>query len=249
LELRLQLVLNGVVHHLDPDAVVERVRGVPPEPVRAHGARIGGVTYPVKQAFELASSISRADFTSHTAMRHLRALGFAIVSPVGSQDGRTVAVARAARVGAADAGRQWPWEGSVQAVFVDLLRERGWSITAAADTATKAPGVDVLASKSDRRLGAEVKGWPSAGYADPRRATEVKRTQPSTQAGHWFSQALLKAVMLLDSHPGHESLMVLPDYPRYRDLAERTRTGRRAANFHLILLARDGTYTRESWTP
>jgi hypothetical protein len=81
------------------------------------------------------------------------------------------------------------------------------------------------------------------------RATEVQRTQPNTQAGHWFSQALLKAMMLMDSHPGHESLMVLPDYPRYRDLTERTRTGRRNAKIHVILLAADGGHTGESWAP
>jgi Holliday junction resolvase len=44
---------------------------------------------------------------------------------------------------------------------MDLLRRHGWSIIAAADTAMKAPGVDVLARKGERRLGAEVKGWPS----------------------------------------------------------------------------------------
>jgi hypothetical protein len=43
--------------------------------------------------------------------------------------------------------------------------------------------------------------------------------------------------------------MVLPDYPRYRDLTKRTSTGRRAANIDVILLAPDGTYTSESWTP
>lgn len=244
----MQFVLNGAVYRLDTDTVIERVRGVPPEPVRAHGVRVDGVAYPVKQAFELASSIPRAEFTSHTAMRHLRRLGFDIVSPVRSPDSHA-AVARAAPVAAVDVGHRWPWEGSVQAVFVDLLREHGWSITSAADTVTKAPGVDVLAIKGERRLGAEVKGWPSAGYADPRRAAEAKRTRPSNQAGHWFSQALLKAMMLLDSHPGHESLMVLPDYPRYRDLAERTRTGRRAANIHVIVLARDGAHTSQSWMP
>jgi hypothetical protein len=243
----LQFVLDGVVHSLDADTVTERVRGVPAEPVRELGVRVDGVTYPVKQAFELASRISRAEFTSHTAVRHLRALGFPIVGAVGSREGHSSMVAPAARD--ADAGRLWPWEGSVQAVFVALLREHGWSITSTADTATKATGVDVLASKNERRLGAEVKGWPSVGYADPRRAAEVKRTQPSTQTGHWFSQALLKAMMLLDSHPGHESLVVLPDHPRYRDLAARTRTGRRAANIEVVLLSHDGTFTAEFWTP
>jgi hypothetical protein len=137
----------------------------------------------------------------------------------------------------------------VQAVFAGYLREQGWTVTSEADTATKARGVDVLATKGDRRLGAEVKGWPSKGYADPRRAEEVKKTQPTTQAGHWFSQALMKALMLLDSHPDHESLIVLPDFPRYRDLAARTRTGRVLAGVHLVLLREDGVASSEMWTP
>ena len=143
----------------------------------------------------------------------------------------------------------WPWEGNVQAVFVSVLRTHGWAIHSVADTATKARGVDVLAAKPNRRLGAEVKGFPSVGYADPRRAAETKRTQPSTQAGHWFSQALFKAMMLLDSHPGHESLMVLPDFSRYRDLGIRTRTGRAAAGVHLVLLTPDGAMNSDSWAP
>ncbi len=84
-------------------------------------------------------------------------------------------------------------------MFGAFLSQAGWVVTALADTATKAQGVDVLARKDHRLLGAEVKGWPSRGYADPRRAEENKPTQPTTQAGHWFSQALMKALMLLDS--------------------------------------------------
>jgi hypothetical protein len=91
--------------------------------------------------------------------------------------------------------------GQVQAVFGNWLRRSGWLVTSMANTATKAQGVDLLARKGDRRLGAEVKGWPFKGYADPRRASDVKRTRPTTQAGHWFGQALMKAMMLLDSHP------------------------------------------------
>ncbi|MDY7091061.1 MAG: hypothetical protein SYR96_39010 [Actinomycetota bacterium] len=143
----------------------------------------------------------------------------------------------------------WPWEGAVQSVFVELLGHHGWSIDSVADTSTKARGVDVLVSRPGRRLGAEVKGWPCADYADPRRAAETKRTQPSTQAGHWFSQALFKAMMLLDSHPGRESLMVLPDYPRYRDLTMRTRTGCSFAGIHVVLVSPDGAFVSEVWRP
>lgn len=145
--------------------------------------------------------------------------------------------------------RDWPWEGQVQAVFCTFLASNGWEVTSAADTATKAHGVDVLALKGGRLVGAEVKGWPSTGYADTRRADEVKRTQPTTQAGHWFSQGLMKALMLLDSHPGHESLLVLPDYPRYRDLAERTRTGRAAAGVHVVLVTVEGDAASSTWNP
>ncbi len=59
----------------------------------------------------------------------------------------------------------------------------------------------------------------------------------------------MKAVMLLDSHPGHESLMVLPDYPRYRDLAQRTRRGRVAAGVHVVFVGADGGAQSETWRP
>jgi hypothetical protein len=55
--------------------------------------------------------------------------------------------------------------------------------------------------------------------------------------------------MLRDSHPDHESLMVLPDYPRYRDLAARTRTGRDAARIHVALVGSHGQVTCDTWTP
>lgn len=235
---------------LEVNTVTSRMNDVPPEPVREHAVRVGGVVYPVKQVFELASGVPRSQFTSQTALRHLRALGFPIATdPINPVASRVSRVPQPSPAAPAAAGKCWPWEGSVQAVFVELLVGYGWRIEATADTATKARGVDVLAAKETRRLGAEVKGWPPGGYADPRRAGEIKPTQPSTQAVHWFSQALFKAIMLLDSHPGHESLMVLPDYPRYRDLAARTRTGRDAAGVHVVLLNADGTLAGDGWTP
>jgi hypothetical protein len=118
-----------------------------------------------------------------------------------------------------------------------------------ANTATKARGVDLLAYKGDRLLGAEVKGWPSKSYADPSRAGEVKPTQPTNQAGHWFSQAVVKAMMLLDTHPDHESLVVLPDYPRYRDLTRRTTRGRTAASIHVVFVQASGVVASDTWLP
>jgi hypothetical protein len=238
-----RFVLNGQEHDLDPRTAISRITAAAPEPVQTHGVTVAGKTYPVKQAFELVTGLPRSAFTSHTALRHLKALGL----DIGLHAGSSVALA-APLTPAETATPAWPWEGEVQAVFIELLHNNGWTVTSAADTATKARGVDVIASKDMRWLGAEVKGWPSDGYADPRRATESKPTLPTTQAGHWFSQALFKAVMLLDSHPGHESLMVLPDRPRYRSLATKTITGRQAAGIHVVLLSPDGSVFSESWT-
>jgi len=136
-----------------------------------------------------------------------------------------------------------------KSLFARYLDQQGWTVTATPHTASKARGVDLTARKGDRLLGAEVKGWPSVGYADPRRASETKRSRPSTQAFAWFSQAVTKALMLLDSHPDHESLVALSDYPRYRDLASRTQTGRAAARVHVVFVTAGGDAGSEPWTP
>ncbi len=45
----------------------------------------------------------------------------------------------------------------------------------------------------------------------------------------------------LDSQPDHKSLVVLPGYPRYRDVARRTKTSRAAANVHVVVVRADST--------
>lgn len=251
----MRFVLNGQTLELDAVQVETALSGVAPEPLREFGVRVNGVVYPVKQALAAALGVPRTDFQSQTARRHLSSLGFEVIGrPTGrteAEPGTARGRSRATPVAEPAMGdpHGWPWEGYVQSLFAAYLHTHGWLVTAMADTATKAPGVDVLARRDDRRIGAEVKGFPSVGYADPRRASETKRTQPSTQAGHWFSQALMKAVMLLDSHPDHESLIVLPDYPRYRDLAQRTRRGRAAAGVHVVFVGADGTASSDTWTP
>lgn len=251
----MRFVLNGQAHDVDAAQVEAALSGVTPEPVREFGVRVNGTVYPVKQVLAVVLGVPRADFQSQTARRHLSSLGFEVLGTPTSRPGPHPVISRGqpgtapAAEAAGDDPHGWPWEGHVQSLFTAYLHSHGWLVTAMADTATKAPGVDVLASKGARRVGAEVKGFPSVGYADPRRASETKKTQPSTQAGHWFSQALMKAVMLLDSHPGHESLMVLPDYPRYRDLAQRTRKGRAAAGVHVVFVGADGSGQSDTWQP
>jgi hypothetical protein len=80
----------------------------------------------------------------------------------------------------------------------------------------------VIAARDGQTAGIEVKGFPSRAYADPARAGERKRTSPSTQAGHWYSQAVLAAMRLRGKEPSWRSVIALPDFPRYRGLHSET---------------------------
>lgn len=122
---------------------------------------------------------------------------------------------------------EWHTEANVQAALVTALAGEGWRILSVANTATKEHG-DVIASRDGRTVGVEVKGFPSRSYADPARAGEAKRTSPSTQAGHWYSQAVLAAMRLRGKEPSWGSVIALPDFPRYRDLHAETAGSQRA---------------------
>ncbi len=53
--------------------------------------------------------------------------------------------------------RPWFWEGRVQAALALALEEAGWQVTEVADTETKAPGIDLLATMGERWLAIEVR--------------------------------------------------------------------------------------------
>jgi hypothetical protein len=97
---------------------------------------------------------------------------------------------------AGDPAAPWYWEGNVQASVARFLVAAGWTIESAADTASRQRGIDLLATKEGRRLGVEVKGYPGTVYARGARAGQPKPTAPTTQARHWFAQALLTAVLV-----------------------------------------------------
>ena len=143
--------------------------------------------------------------------------------------------------------KHWPWEGRVQEVFANLLVSHGWHLESVSDTATKEPGIDVLATNEGRLLGAEVKGFPSRGYEDPAKAGQKKPTNPNGQAKTWYAKGVLAALLLRRVEPHRESLLVLPDCARYRELASDTRSALAAAGIHLVLVREDGTYDCPTW--
>ena len=45
------------------------------------------------------------------------------------------------------------------------------------------------------------------------------------------------------------TLVVMPDYPRYRELSARTRTGRTRAGIHVVYVTAAGAASSDTWAP
>lgn len=105
----------------------------------------------------------------------------------------------------------WFWEGNVQAKAVSFLAGQGYNIMSVADTASRQRGKDIEAEKNGNPVWISVKGYP-AGTA---------KTHPSTQAGHWFKQAVFDILEYRGENPEAELGLAIPDYPRYRSLADK----------------------------
>ena len=147
-------------------------------------------------------------------------------------------------MGTTQAAGEWHTEADVQALLVTALAADGWRILSVANTATKEHGIDVIAARDGQTVGIEVKGFPSRAYANPARAGEQKRTSPSTQAGHWYSQAVLAAMRLRGKEPSWRSVIALPDFPRYRDLHSETAGSLAAAEIEVWWIDQKGALQR-----
>ncbi len=113
-----------------------------------------------------------------------------------------------------DPARVWHWEGNVQHAVVEWLREHGWSIASAANTASKAAGVDVIARRESRELWVTVKGFPELRPG--------RTTPPPMQARHWFAGALMDVVMYRQQRTDVEIALALPGpFPTYDRLVRR----------------------------
>ncbi|MEV6288526.1 hypothetical protein [Kribbella sp. NPDC051770] len=139
---------------------------------------------------------------------------------------------------------EWHTEANIQSMLVTALATDGWRILSVANTASKERGVDVIASRHGQTVGIEVKGYPSRAYADPSRAGEKKRTAPSTQAGHWYAQAVLAAMRLRGKEPSWRSVIALPDFPRYRNVHSETTGSLDAAGIEVWWVDRTGALHR-----
>lgn len=130
--------------------------------------------------------------------------------------------------------RPWFWEGNVQESVIEHLKKQGYSITRTANTATREPGKDIVASKGVQVIWVTVKGFPEG----------TTRTQPSTQAGHWFKQGLFDVLAWRGENRDAEIAYALPDYPRYRKLAEKIKWLQPIVRFSFFWVRENGI-TRE----
>ena len=73
-----------------------------------------------------------------------------------------------------------------------------------------------------------------------------KPTHPTNQARHWFSSALLSAMLASDSttRAGVELALAFPDKPRYRDLIERSAWALRLLEIQVYLISESGEMRR-----
>ena len=138
----------------------------------------------------------------------------------------------------------WYWEGNVQAQVARFLISEGWTIESTADTISRERGVDIVASRDQRRLSVEVKGFPGTVYARGARAGQPKPTSPTLQARHWLAQAFLASCLIGgDSNPP-EVALALPDVPRYRDLVGRIMYAIDRLGFQVLLVDEAGAVRR-----
>lgn len=127
--------------------------------------------------------------------------------------------------------RAWYWEGHVQDRVIEHLRLSGYRIVRSADTASRETGKDIEAYSPDGPLWITVKGYPVG----------TPRTQPTTQASHWFKQALFDIVAWRGESANAQLALALPDFPRYRRLAEKVRWLQPVARFAYFWIDEDGT--------
>jgi hypothetical protein len=137
--------------------------------------------------------------------------------------------------------RPWFWEGHVQTALAAHFISEGWDVREAADTESKAPGIDLLATKDHRWLAIEVKGFPNTTYDHGPNRGQPKPTQPTNQARQWFSHALLGMMLLRDKRPDAEIAICFPRFKTYENLVQRTTVSFGLLSFGVYFVNENGS--------
>lgn len=87
-----------------------------------------------------------------------------------------------------------------------------------------------MAEKNGEPIWVSVKGYPKG----------TDKTNPSVQAGHWFKQAIFDIIAYRERDRNVLLAVALPDFPRYRSMAERITWIKPAANFYYFWVNESG---------
>jgi len=129
----------------------------------------------------------------------------------------------------------WFWEGNVQSRVVNYLVSQTNQIHSVADTASHQQGKDIIAEKSGKQLWISVKGYPKG----------TDKTNPSTQAGHWFKQAIFDVIEYREEDRNVSLAVALPDFRRYHFLANKISWFKPVANFIYFWVGQNGEVLSE----
>lgn len=129
-----------------------------------------------------------------------------------------------------DPHESWHWEGNVQSAVVRYLVGQGYDTLSACNTASRERGKDIEARTGNTTLWVTVKGYPR----------DTERTKATLQASHWFSGALFDIICWRGEDEDTNLALALPDFPRYRALADRISWLKSAARFCFIWVSENG---------
>jgi hypothetical protein len=131
----------------------------------------------------------------------------------------------------------WFWEGNIQAAVVTYLENLKHSISFAANTATRQQGKDIIAiDGSGQTLWISVKGYPVG----------TPKTNPSTQARHWFSHALFDLILWRGESRTASVALALPDKKTYRNFIGRVEWFLEEVSASIYWVSQDGRVSVES---
>ncbi|HEB73778.1 hypothetical protein DRN98_00895 [Methanosarcinales archaeon] len=124
-----------------------------------------------------------------------------------------------------DKTQDWFWEGNIQEKIANYMEiTEGFKVTEKANTESKKQGPDIKGEKDGKYRIVAIKGYPSDKYTanfPGGKKGEKKRTNPNTQARHWFSEALVEILLRKCSDPNIEIALGFPYFKVYENLVER----------------------------
>ncbi len=138
----------------------------------------------------------------------------------------------------------WFYEANIQNKIEKHLKSENWGVEVV-DTKSRKKGPDILAKKNGTNLQVEVKGYPSDKYVRGKDKGKEKKTNPKTQARHWFAEALLTIILAKCKSPNLKIALGFPDDKIYLKKWTEIKWLREKIHLSVYWVNRDGLVNRE----